>query len=180
MKFDVLEGGIRVPFCMRWTGVVPASRTFAPMVHVFDICATALAAAGVTGVDGLDGVDLLPYVTGSAAGIPHARLFWLYNDHKEWRIPGRDTNLARPLRAVREGDEKWVAEGDRPPELYDLAQDLGETHNLAAARPERAAALQQAWNAWHAEMTPQRIPDDHPLYGRYKRMKPGARTAEDP
>jgi arylsulfatase A-like enzyme len=122
----------------------------------------------------VDGVDLSPFLQGKQKGVPHQRLFWLTNDHKEWRIPGRDTNLARPLRAVREGVEKLVVEGDSPPALYDLSQDLGETNNLASERPARVAVLRQAYDAWRAQMKPQHIPDDHPIYGRYRTMKPAA------
>ncbi len=175
MKFDVLEGGIRVPFALRWPGHIAGGRTYAPMVHATDVFATALAAAGLARPDCVDGVDLAPFLQGQRDGAPHQRLFWLYNDHKEWRIPGRDTNLARPLRAAREGDEKLVVEGDNPPELYDLARDPGETNNLAAARPERVAALRQTYDAWRTQMKPQVIPDDHPVYGRYKTMKPATR-----
>jgi arylsulfatase A-like enzyme len=176
MKFDVLEGGVHVPFCVRWPAALPPGQTYRPLVHATDVFATALAAAGVARPDGVDGIDLAPYLLGKAEGAPHARLFWLTNDHKEWRLPGRDTNLARPLRAVLEGGEKLVLEGDGPPQLYDLAQDPGETNNLAAARPARAAELRQAYDAWRAQMKPQHISDDHPVYGKYKRMKPAART----
>lgn len=103
---------------------------------------------------------------------PHSQLFWVYNEHKEWRIPGRDTNLARPLRAIREGDWKLVIEGTNPPELYALDQDPGEAHNVASEHPQIVERLRRSFQKWNAEMKPQVIPDDHPLYGRYKRMQP--------
>jgi arylsulfatase A-like enzyme len=174
MKFDVLEGGIHVPVCVRWPAALPAGLTYGPMIHAVDVFATALAAAGAACPGNVDGVDLSPFLQGKQKGVPHQRLFWLTNDHKEWRIPGRDTNLARPLRAVREGVEKLVVEGDSPPALYDLSQDLGETNNLASERPARVAVLRQAYDAWRAQMKPQHIPDDHPIYGRYRTMKPAA------
>ncbi len=171
-KFDVFEGGIRVPFALRWPGVVPAATRFAPLVHAVDVFSTALAAAGVAQPENVDGVNLLPFIRGEGRGAPHERLFWLYNDHKEWRIPGRDTNLARPLRAVREGDFKLVMEGTNAPALFDLPRDPGEARDLAAQQPERVAHLKKVFDEWRAQMKPQVIPDDHPLYGRYKTMKP--------
>jgi arylsulfatase A-like enzyme len=216
MKFDVLEGGIRVPFVVRWPGHIPAGKTFDPMVHVMDLFPTSLAAAGAPIPQNLDGVDLLPFLTnhttpttttapgtntaaneseneseGSpqakaktkvpantqtqtqtpAPAVPHARLCWIYNDHKEWRIPGRDTNLARPLRAIREGNWKLVIEGNHPPELYALDTDPGEARNLAADHPDLVTRLQQEFQKWKAGMKPQLIPDDHPMYGKYKTMK---------
>lgn len=173
MKFDVLEGSIRVPFAVRWPGTLPAGRIYAPMVHAVDVFATCLGVAGIAQPDNVDGVDLAPFLLGKREGVPHERLFWLYNDHKEWRIPGRDTNLARPLRAVREGDEKLVVQGDNPPELYDIERDPGEARNLATERPERAAGLRKVFDAWREEMKPQVIPDDHPIYGRFKRGRGG-------
>lgn len=169
-KFDVLEGGIRVPFALRWPGMVPPEKTYKPMVHVFDIFTTVLAAAGVEPGDCVDGVDLMPYILGKIAGIPHCQLFWLYNDHKEWRIPGRDTNLARPLRAVREGNIKLLMEGNNAPEIYNLCADPGEGSNLAAQDAECIQRLKRDYETWREQMKPQVISDDHPLYGRYKTM----------
>jgi arylsulfatase A-like enzyme len=173
MKFDVLEGGIRVPFLVRWPGRIARGKSFEPMVHVMDVFSTSLAAAGVKVPANVDGVDLLPYlsVSGAKETVPHERLCWIYNDHKEWRIPGRDTNLARPLRAIREGNWKLVMEGSNAPELYAIDADPGEARNMAAGHGDVVARLQQEFQAWKAEMKPQVIAEDHPLYGRYKGMK---------
>lgn len=171
MKFDVLEGGIRVPFVAWWKGRIPAGKTFAPMVHVMDVFSTSLAAADVPVPGNVDGVDLLPYLTEKRTGEPHERLCWIYNDHKEWRIPGRDTNLARPLRAIREGDWKLVMEGDDKPQLYALEKDPGEARDVAAENPERVERLKKSYESWKGGMKKQVIADDHPLYGRYKTMK---------
>ena len=170
-KFDVLEGGIRVPFALRWPGVVPAAKNFDPMVHVFDVFATVLAAAGADRPDNIDGVDLRPYLLGTKEGYPHRQLCWLYNDHKEWRIPGRDTNAARPLRALRENNFKLVMEGDNKPELYNVQSDPGEADNLAERETDRVARMKREFETWRGQMKPQLIDDDHPLYGRYKTLK---------
>lgn len=165
-KFDVLEGGIRVPFALRWTGVVPAGRRFSPMVHGMDVFATAAAAAGVQAPQPLDGVDLVPFLRGEKAGVPHERLFWIYNDHADWRRTDQDTNLARRLAAVREGPWKLVIEGDRPPSLHDVEADPGEGVDLATAHPDRVSSMEAAFREWYHEMIPQVIPPDHPVYGR--------------
>ncbi|MFM9024318.1 MAG: sulfatase [Planctomycetaceae bacterium] len=165
-KFDVLEGGIRVPFAVRWPAAVPAGHSVSAPIHVFDVFATAVAAAGVEPPHPIDGVDLLPHVRGERAGVPHKRLFWVYNDHADWRRADQDTNLARRLLAVREGDWKLVLEGEDPPRLYDLATDPGEAHDRAAGEPGRVAALREAVRDWDASMVRQVIPADHPLYGR--------------
>ena len=168
-KFDVLEGGIRVPFAIRWPGVVPAGQTFAPIVHGIDVFATAAAAAGAVPPNEIDGVDLIPYLRGTKPGVPHERLFWVYNDHADWRRTDQDTNLARRLLAVREGTWKLILEGDTPPQLYDLATDPGESCDLAPEQPVRVATLTRAVGDWNARMVRQVIPPDHPLYGRDRR-----------
>ncbi len=168
-KFDVLEGGIHVPFAVRWPGVVPAGRRFAPAVHCIDVFATAAAAAGVRPDAAIDGVNLLPYLDGRSSAAPHERLFWIYNDHADWRRTDQDTNRARRLVAVREGSWKLVVEGDAAPRLYDVEADPGEATDVAAAHPERVEAMRGAFGRWYSDMTPQVIPDDHPIYGRHRR-----------
>jgi len=165
-KFDVLEGGIRVPFVVRWPGVVPAGGHYAPMVHCMDVCATAVAAAGIAPPQPLDGVDLIPYLRGDCEGVPHERLFWVYNVHADWRRTDQDTNLARRLGAVREGDWKLALEGSDPPRLYHVSDDPAEAHDLAAEMPDRAATLARTFREWDAGMVRQVIPPEHPVYGQ--------------
>jgi arylsulfatase A-like enzyme len=171
-KFDVLEGGIHVPFIVRWPGVVPAGQRFAAPVHCMDVFATVAAAAGATARNPIDGVDLVPYLRGIKQGDPHERLFWVYNDHADWRRTDQDTNLARRLLAVREGRWKLVIDGDASMSLYDVSRDPGEIHDLAGAAADRAAAMRDAVEAWYDSMVPQVIPSDHPIYGRDRRRSP--------
>jgi arylsulfatase A-like enzyme len=65
-KATTWEGGVRVPFCMQWTGTIPAGTTYEHPIIQLDILPTALAAAGVKADPAwkLDGVDLMPYLTG--------------------------------------------------------------------------------------------------------------------
>ena len=51
-------------------------------------------------------------------------------------------------RAVRDGDWKLVAEHGKPWELYNLARDRSEQHDLATAEPKRAARMAAAWEAY--------------------------------
>ena len=149
-KRTTWEGGIRVPFMMRWTGRLPAGRVEKRPIIQLDVLPTALAAAGVSAGKSLDGVDLLPFLTGSAKGSPHETLYW--------RLGG--------MMAIRHGDWKLVktragALVDTDPaalsdltgaELYNLADDIGESKNLAAARPEKAKELGDRWQRWNKEL----------------------------
>jgi arylsulfatase A-like enzyme len=137
-KATFFEGGIHVPYFMRWPGQIPAgSRVSAPVSH-FDIFATAAAAAGqaLPTDRPIDGVDLLPFVQGRASGRPHDLLFWRTDSYL----------------AVRQGDWKLqVSERPRKRWLFDLASDPTERVNLAEREPARVAALEAQLQAWNRE-----------------------------
>jgi arylsulfatase A-like enzyme len=129
------EGGVRVPFLLRWPGVVSAGNDYALPVSALDVFPTFLAAAGgsaATLKSPLDGVDLRPFLTGTApAARPHESLFWRKGPHA----------------AVRHGDWKLLRHPHRPAELFDLAADVGEQTDLAAQRPQLVRDLfTRLWN----------------------------------
>ena len=151
-KRQTWEGGIRVPFIISWKGHLAAGTTDTRPIIQLDVLPTALAAAGVELRPDwqLDGVDLLPFLTGKTAGVPHDALYW--------RLGG--------MMAIRKGDWKLVKTRDGAlrdidpavlsdlsmAELYNVKEDIGETKNLAAARPEKAKELAEAWWKWNKEL----------------------------
>jgi len=138
-KGQVLEGGIREPFIIQWKDHVPAGKVDDRPVIALDIHPTALAAAGVPlSADWkLDGVNLLPYLTGENTGLPHDTLYWRFHDQH----------------AIRRGDWKLVQTRiDPKPQLYNLAQDVSETTDLADKEPAKFKELNDAWNAWNAQL----------------------------
>jgi arylsulfatase A-like enzyme len=138
-KGQVFEGGIREPFLIQWKGHLPAGKVDDRPVISLDIHPTALAAAGVpVSPDwGLDGIDLLPYLTGENTGLPHDTLYWRFHDQH----------------AIRRGDWKLVqTRTDPKPQLYDLAKDIGETTDLADKEPAKVKELNDAWDAWNAQL----------------------------
>jgi arylsulfatase A-like enzyme len=126
---------------MRWPGRIPAGVTYAQPVSHFDIFATAAAAAGVAlpADRVIDGVDVVPFVTGTATGRPHEMLFW----------------RSGPYRVVQADDWKLQVT-ERPPQdwLYNLKDDPGEKHNLAAAEPARVQELKARLAAFDKEQAP--------------------------
>ncbi|MBA4016846.1 MAG: sulfatase [Pirellula sp.] len=138
-KHTTWEGGIRVPFIVQWKGKLPTGAVYDLPAVQLDVMPTCVAAAGGT-IDPkwkLDGVDLLPFLTGANKGRTHEDLFW--------RIDG--------MWAVRHGDLKLVNGdgGDDAPELFDLATDLSEQHNLAAEQPAKVKELRKLWDDWNAQ-----------------------------
>lgn len=138
------EGGIRVPFLVRWPGVLPAGKVYANPVSSLDIAATASALAGLTADPPLDGVDLIPHLTGRNSGPPHASLYWRF-----WSQA-----------AVRAGRWKLLAKAGEPDRLFDLEADEHEHRDLAAAMPDRVAALHRQLEAWAGQMQPRGLPTD--------------------
>jgi len=128
-KATFFEGGIHVPFFMRWPGRIPAGSTYAkPVAHV-DIFATSAAVAGgsVPTDREMDGVDLLPFISGANSGRPHQTLFWRSGDYAtlldgDWKLQVMDKPFAK----------QW---------LYNLASDSTEKTNLATSNAAQAAAL---------------------------------------
>lgn len=134
-KGQVFEGGVRVPFAMRWKGGgVPVGGTYDRPVSTLDLVPTILGAAGATvGPEArLDGVGLLPYLSGEVATRPHPALYWKFGAQ----------------RAVRVGDWKLVERAGEPPALFDLANDPAEANDLSHAQPERIVPLQTLWAVW--------------------------------
>ncbi len=143
-KFNVYEGGILVPFVLRWKGTLPAGRDYDQPVISLDLAATAFALADAKPVKPLDGVNLIPYLRGEISGAPHEAL--------SWRSGGG------VLYAVRGGPMKLVRRKDGKLELYDLGADIGEQHDLAAAKPDEVKRLEALRVKWDSELVPPLFP----------------------
>lgn len=142
-KSDPWEGGIRVPFVAQWPGHLPAGRKYDQPVISLDIFATmaALAGAPTDPARPLDGVDLMPYATGARSGPPHEAIYLRKFDQGVF--------------AVRRGDHKLVIPRQgAPAQLFNLAQDIGESHNLAANEARLLAELDNLRAAWNAQLVP--------------------------
>ena len=150
-KGTTWEGGVRVPFFVRWDGHLPAGQVYDRPVAQIDVLPTALAAAGESVDPGwkLDGVNLLPFLRGDERGEPHEALFWRFGRQSAVRVG--DWKLVRArVGPVRKGGAVAVT----GPQLFNVAGDVGETNDLAASEPEKVAALQAAWDRWNAELAP--------------------------
>ena len=140
-KADLYEGGLRVPLLLRWPGRIPAGAVRDTPVSGADLFPTLLAAAGAPATE-VDGEDLWPAIEGHLAQPVHAALHWHYPHYH---------HLGRgPCGAILRGDYKlieWFGPAPRT-ELFNLAADPGEQHDLATAEPARTAALLTALRSW--------------------------------
>lgn len=142
-KGFLYEGGIRVPWIVRWPGIVKPGSTCSVPVISTDTYSTLLEAAGLQPVpeQAPDGESLLPLLrqTGS---LQRKALYFHYPNyafHQRNRLGG----------AIREGDFKLIRNYDDDSlELYNLAADLGETRNLSATHPEMTQRLTAKLESW--------------------------------
>ena len=126
-KANHLEGGIRVPFLIRWPKTLKGNVNYDQPISTLDLLPTFYKAGGgnLSDLKGIDGVNLEPFLTQENSGIPHSQLYW----KKENRA------------AVRDGDWKLLRFPDRPAELYNIKEDISEQYNLAATHPEKVKLL---------------------------------------
>lgn len=135
-KSTMWEGGLRVPFLMKWPGKVPAGKVTDEFLTSLEILPTLLAATGTPAPEGLklDGFDLLPVLRGEMPS-PRTEMFW----------------QRRSDVAARVGPYKWV-QSAKGSGLFDLSTDLGEEHDLSAEKPEALERVKGRFSAWQAEM----------------------------
>jgi arylsulfatase A-like enzyme len=147
-KLALYEGGIRMPFIVRWPGHVPAGKVNdRAILSAVDLLPTicALTGAAVPRTHPLDGIDVAPVLLGRDA-MPRAPLFFEYGRNDEFFKFGPDRS---PSLAVRRDQWKLLLNPDRSKiELYDLSKDAKEAHNLAAEKSELANELAKLALDW--------------------------------
>ncbi|MDF7806458.1 sulfatase [Pontiellaceae bacterium B12219] len=157
------EGGIREPFYIRAPGIgTPGSTTKVPAIGM-DFYPTMLELAGLPLMpeQHVDGVSLVPVLKGGT--IPDRDLFWHY--------PHYGNQGGEPSSTIRSKDWKLIHYyEDGRDELYNLAEDIGEQQDLAAAQPERVAELRRRLDRW-LEDTAAVIPQPDDRFDPTKKMK---------
>lgn len=142
-KLTQFEGGINVPFMMKWKGVIePGLRYDNPVSSTDIFTTTVLNTGGTMPTDReYDGVNLLPYVLGENQDEPHEQLFWRA-DHI-WAVRDGDYKL---ILSVRDG---WA-------ELYNIKTDKSEQINLKSEMPEMYEKLFELHQKWQDEKLPEK------------------------
>jgi arylsulfatase A-like enzyme len=163
------EGGLRVPLIVRWPAKIKPGLTIATPVSSPDFFPTLRDAAGATPAakDPRDGLSLLPLFAESP--LAERSLYWHY--------PHYGNQGGAPGSAIRQGEWKLLTwpEGDQT-ELFNLKQDASESNNLAAAEPQRVAALRADLAAWQKTVGA-KFPIANPSYNA---AKPNGRAAKRP
>ncbi len=156
-KYTLWEGGIRVPFVVRWpAGAVPAGQVRQGLVSSLDLLPTLLSATGAPWGGATDGLDQWPLIRGGRGG--HEALHWTTGwswavRSGPWKLSwvDPDSTVAAETRRVEHAP---IGSGAF---LADLSSDVSETRNLAADRPDVVADLTGRHEAWTTSL---RVPGD--------------------
>lgn len=165
-KGHLYEGGIRVPTIARWPGVTKAGSTCHEVVAAYDYAPTIADAVGVPAskLPKMDGRSFTRLLRGSPR---------LEARDNFWHYPHYSPQLGRPSAAMRRGDYKMILffEDDHV-EMYNLKKDIGETKDLVASDPGRAADMRRALEAWLRE-TDAQLPTKNAKYDKAREREAG-------
>lgn len=165
-KGALYEGGIRVPFMVKWPGKVKPNTTSSAIMNGMDLYPTFAEMLGAKMKEGhiVDGESLVPALVADIDTVMKDRTtFWHY-PHYHHSVPGSE---------VRSGDYKLIEFlDDNHVELYNLKSDISESNNLADEMPEKAAELKGLLVAWRQEVNAQ-MPTINPNFDESKRAQWG-------
>jgi arylsulfatase A-like enzyme len=129
MKGDLWEGGIRVPLIARWPGQIAANATSDSPVYFADVMPTLASLGGGKAPAKIDGIDFSPTLLGSnQPELANRFMYWEFDKDGLQKQAARWRNW----KAVKAPHTKPIA-------LFDLASDIGEEHDVAAAHPDIVA-----------------------------------------
>ncbi|WP_202964421.1 arylsulfatase [Algibacter lectus] len=129
-KRDIYEGGIRIPFVVRWKGTIEAGVESDLPSAFWDFLPTVCDLAGVSTPKNVDGISLLPTILGNKSQQKkHEYLFWEWQRGKKPYYEALRVDNWKAFRITPNNKEPYY-------ELYDLHTDVKETTNLASKHPE--------------------------------------------
>jgi arylsulfatase A-like enzyme len=160
-KGSLYEGGTRVPLVVRWPGVTEAgSKCDVPTIHV-DIFPTFLeiAKAEAPANQPLDGESIVPLLRSASAGLKRDAI---YQHFPGYLGAGAGSWRTTPVGLIQSGDWKLMEFfEDHRLELYNLADDIGESKNLTQQMPDKTGELRAKMVAWReAVQAPMPTPND--------------------
>ncbi|HEX5102415.1 MAG TPA: sulfatase [Pirellulaceae bacterium] len=175
-KGFLYEGGLREPAIVRWPGKIKPAVIDTPTVNL-DWAPTLLTLAGLKIPVGIDGQDISPLLLGGKIDMP-PRVFY-------WHFPHYNNQGGRPAGAVREGDWKYILSYDTGRvELYNLATDVAEEHDVAVDNGAVIARLEALRSDWLKSIDGQNNASNpnfdrtlfHKLYEEFDPSRPILRT----
>ncbi len=148
LKGDLYEGGIRVPMIARWPGKIkPGTTTDLPSAF-WDVMPTVAEVAGCDTPQGIDGVSFLPTLLGRSDQQKHEFLYWEFGGYG-----GQQALRMGDWKAVRQNLLRKQNKDPLKIELYNLRDDIGESRDLAADRPDIVARMRKIMDDEHTPST---------------------------
>lgn len=156
-KGTLHEGGVRVPLIMKYPPLIEAGSVCSEPTISYDFFPTFVDLAGgrLPETQTIDGLSLMRLFANPSARLDRDALHWHYPHYHH----------DRPAGSIRERNWKLIEylDGTGDLELYNLADDLGETNNLATQRPGRVADLKKKLQQWRQSVIA-RMPYPNPNY----------------
>jgi arylsulfatase A-like enzyme len=151
-KGMLYEGGVRVPYIFRWKGKIAAGKENTIPINSVDLYPTLVEVAGAERPNDytLDGVSYASLLTGAKTKLARDDIFWHFPGYLgagpgQWRT--------KPGGSVHSGDWKLIEYfEDNKQELYNLKDDIGEEHNLAADNTGKVKELHDKLVAWREKV----------------------------
>jgi arylsulfatase A-like enzyme len=148
IKRSLTDGGIRVPFIARWPGRIRPGSVSSHVGYFGDLMATFAEVAGAKPLPNLDSISLVPTLLGRTGQRRHEFLYWeFYEDGVSQAVLLEDRWKGIRLKNPR-----------APLQLYDLANDLGETTDVAAKEPNVAERLVRIMREAHVDNEHWKLP----------------------
>jgi len=153
-KWSLYEGGIRVPFIIRWKGTIPAGqvneKSVVCGVDLFSSLCNLAEIEIPQDVD-FDGQDMSGAFLGKQVE-RKSEIFWEYRRKPFYLKPG-NPHFVSPNLAIRDGKWKLLINDDGSgAQLYDLSEDIAEATNLIEKEPEVAKRLSEKLLAWRKSL----------------------------
>jgi arylsulfatase len=172
-KRNMFNGGAATPFIAHWpSGIKPRGAITDQQAHIIDLMATLVDASGWKWPEEFDGKPLaalpgksLRPIFGGETRAPHDTLYFHLMDH----------------RALIQGNWKLASDWNRPWELFNLATDRTELHDLSAKETERLQQLAAAWTNWWSGKNPSwfNFAGHEPTYRRLDDQTEGSQGRND-
>ena len=133
---------------MSMPGILAEGEVYDAPVSALDLLPTAMALGDIEVPARCEGVNLIPYLTGTSKGIPHATLYW--------RVSGGDGY------AIRDGNWKLVKDvGMKTHQLFDLSTDTGEDRDRSSSHPDLVKKLDEKYRNWSRKLERPRWTEGH-------------------
>jgi arylsulfatase A-like enzyme len=140
-KRDMYEGGIRTPLLVKWPGKIKPGSTTNHISAFWDFMPTLAEITGADKPANLDGISFLPTLLGEKNQKEHEYLFWEFHEQG-----GKMAVRMGNWKAVKLNIDK---DTEFQTELYDLSTDMGETKNIARARPDIVVKMEEIMKQAH-------------------------------